>query len=273
MFNEPIFFLIAGIPLLLGGVIAIINSEKVNYRSEKIEHWFRKKLDSAREKRNKFVRIVVRPFLFMIVKFFDWTDRIKHIGIKDGIRVASMLYFGSIWLTLLVYATMIIVGLILAVIAIYLIYLVLIIYDGGDTSRSSVSESKPRRDTKPKPKPKPDTTPKILSNGQRINQETGRIQDKSLVGWFDSRQKINQETGEIIEGGIIETNVGLRIDKETGEIINTSWFLDSGTGYRINKKTGIIEKRDLTGWTETDERINPETGRHQRRAFMGWDNT
>lgn len=261
MFNESIFFLIAGIPLLLGGIIAIINSQKINDRSEKIEHWFRKKLDYAREKRNKFVRIVVRPFLFMIVKFFDWTDRIKHIGIKDGIRVTSILYFVLIWLNLLIYATLIVLTGIIALFILRIIYSYLV-------HQGVISRDDPRE----KQTAVSDRVIGTVGYGERIDQQTGIIQKETPLGWVDTKRRINPKTGELEEEDIIAGWVSqeAHIDQESGEIFKKTLLGKESAEIRVNTKTGIIETKGLFGWEETDERIDPKTNKRQYRGAFGW---
>ena len=81
-------FLIYLFPAIIGLVLALADFNMVNDRTEIFEQWIRNKYYSLSDSQNRFVRIAVRPFLLLLVKFSDWTDHLSRRGAKNGVRVA-----------------------------------------------------------------------------------------------------------------------------------------------------------------------------------------
>lgn len=92
MNQETINILIWILPLLVGGIIAAVNSEDINNTTEKAEAWTRQTQSQVSKKKTLLNRYLINPVLFTIVFFSDWTDSFKHRGVKNGVRVAATLY-------------------------------------------------------------------------------------------------------------------------------------------------------------------------------------
>lgn len=92
MTQETINILLLITPLVIGGIIAVINADEVNNATEKAEAWVRKTQTNLGTKKGWFSRYITNPVLWMIVKFSDWTDGFEHRGLKNGTRVTATLY-------------------------------------------------------------------------------------------------------------------------------------------------------------------------------------
>lgn len=126
------------IPAIIGAAIAIVNGEKVNGGTETSVAWVRKKHQSFSQRDGFFGKYIVNPVLWSVVKLSDWTDGISHRGVKNGIRVASVLYFIAAWLFALYIAAIIIFVLIAIAVAGWIISLV-----SGNSKETHERESTP----------------------------------------------------------------------------------------------------------------------------------
>jgi hypothetical protein len=248
-----ILFLLS--PLLIGGIIAIINIDEVNDSTEKAEEWTRKTQSKVSIKNGWFSRYISNPILWIIVKFSDWTDDFTHRGLKNGIRVAATLYLIGVWLYLLFFAFMVIVTLAIIAVVIYIVFKVLL--NTNDDVKQSYEKGR--------------RIVGAAGSGKRVNPNTGVIQKDGIFGWADTDQRIDPETGLVQTKGVIGWNdTETRINQETGNIQKEGVFGYNDTDTRINPETGVIQKNGILGWSDTDERINPETGRHQKNGMLGW---
>ena len=136
----PILFL--SLPAICGGVIALLNSAKVNDASEKLEALTRRRQGVVSVKRGFFSKWIIHPPLRVMVKLCDWTDSLAHRGLKNGIRVAAALYVLGFWLLLVAYAFMFVLGLICAVIMV-IVALWIMGQMLGDKSKPSLRHSGP----------------------------------------------------------------------------------------------------------------------------------
>ena len=242
-------------PLVIGGIIAGINTESVNNTTEKAEAWARKTHSKVTLKKGWFSRYIIQPILWLLVKFSDWTDGFVHRGLKNGTRVAATLYLIAAWCFIIYVAFMIALILAVSALIIYIIFKILInsnddVKQGYDKGRRIVGSVGP---------------------GKRINQDTGIIQEEGMFGYKDTDQRIDPETGKIQKEGLFGWNdTETRINQETGNIQKEGLFGYNDTETRINPDTGIIQKNGMLGWQDTDERINTETGKHQKNGMLGW---
>lgn len=255
MTQETLNIILLLTPLVIGGIIAAMNSDNVNNTTENAEAWTRKTQSKTSIKEGWFSRYVANPILWIIVKFCDWTDGFTHRGLKNGTRIAATLYLIAAWCFILYAAFMIAVVLVIAGVVLYIVFKVLI------NSNEDVKNSyeKGRRIVGP------------TGSGRRVNQETGVIQEKGMFGYNDTDQRIDPETGKVQTKGMFGWNdTETRIDQETGNIQKEGMFGYNDSETRINPDTGIIQKKGLLGWNDTEERINPETGKHQKKGLLGW---
>jgi len=160
MQQETLNIILLLTPLVIGGIIAAMNSDSVNNTTEKAEAWTRKTQSNTSVKDGWFSRYIANPILWIIVKFSDWTDSFTHRGLKNGTRVAATLYLIAAWCFILYAAFMIAVMLVIAAVVIYMVFKVLI------NSNEDVKKGyeRGRRIVGP------------TGSGKRVNQETGIIQ-------------------------------------------------------------------------------------------------
>lgn len=242
-------------PLLIGGVIALINNDAVNSFSEKIENWTRLKHKKVANKNAWFSRFIMNPVLWAIVKFFDWTDSMTNRGLKNALRIVAILYFIAAWVLILYTALAFILALAIAILLGYIMIKILV-NSNGDFKRNF---EKGKRIMGP------------IGPGKRINQETGVIQEKGIFGYEDTNQRIDPETGKMQTKDIIGwKDTGKKVDQESGRIKKETFLGYQDTETRVHPETGIIQKKGLIGWIDTEERINPETGKHQEKGLFGW---
>jgi hypothetical protein len=260
MKQETLFLILGLSPLVIGGIIAAVNSLAVNNSTEKIEAWARKQQSSAATKKGWLSRYIINPILWLLVKFFNWTDSFTHRGIKNGVRVAATLYLIAAWCFLLYLAFMVALVVVISGVIIYIFYKVVftMLLNSNPDFKKGYNASK-----------------KIfgpVGDNKRINQETGMIQEKGMFGWSDTNQKIDRETGHIQEKGMFGwDDTKTKVDQETGVIQKKEFWGYDDTDTRINPETGVIQKKGLIGWDDTDERVEPETGKHQKKGLLGWD--
>lgn len=255
MNQETINILILGSPLLIGGIIAAINTDSVNNTTEKAEAWTRQTQTNISTKSSWFYRYIINPVLWTIVKFSDWTDSFTHRGIKNGVRVAATLYLIVVWCFIFYMAFMVIVTLLIGAVVIYIIFKVLVnsnedVKQGYERGQSVYSSNKRDRNE--------DASDYVGMKGKKIysgtnwfNEELkGRVDDEGNIykgtNWFNE-EKIGRidEDGNILEGTSFfnEKKVG-RIDEDGYLHKGSNWFNEESTG-RIDE-VGNIHKG--TNW-------------------------
>jgi len=255
MTNETLNYLLLLSPLAIGGIIAVINSEDVNTTTEKAEAWTRRNQANVSTKKNWFSRYITNPILWLVVKFSDWTDDFEHRGLKNGIRVAATIYLIGIWCYLLFAAIVFVLAIGFIILVLYIVFSVM----GSSDSSTSQAFEKGRRIVGP------------VGSGERINQNTGRVEKDGFFGFSETDQRIDPETGKLQTQGFFGMNdTETRIDQKTGNIQKNSFFGYNDTNTRIDPDSGIIQKNGFLGWEDTDERIDPETGIHQKNGMFGW---
>lgn len=126
MNQQTINILIWASPLIVGGIIAAVNSEGVNDTTEKAEAWSRRTQSKVSTKRSSLNRYLINPVLYTIVLFSNWTDSFTHRGVKNGVRVSATLYLIAAWCFLIYAALTIAVFLIIGAIIIFIIFKVLV---------------------------------------------------------------------------------------------------------------------------------------------------
>jgi hypothetical protein len=71
MSNETSIFLVLISPLLIGGVVALANSNRINSITEGIESRIRRQYENGSNKQSWIYKIVFSPFLYLLVKYSD----------------------------------------------------------------------------------------------------------------------------------------------------------------------------------------------------------
>lgn len=250
------YILLALIPLFIGGILALINSLKINETTENIENWFKRNKASNNLKRHWFRRFILKPLFYTFSKLFDWTSSLNHKGVKSGIRITFTIYFVLIWIGIIAFLAFMAVQVLIAAAFLFLIWIFLRTW----LEKKGILE---RDDNHP------------LANAQAndtMNRETGEFERESFFGKEKTGKKIDLESGEIFEKGIIGWNsTGIGVDQKTGIIQEDGIFGYTDTKLKIHPKTGIIQKEELFGWTDTKYRVSPETGKKQMKGVFGWD--
>lgn len=235
-------------PLVIGGIIAAVNSDGMNNATEKAEAWIRRTQSKISSKKGWFYGYILNPILWLIVKFSDWTDDFKHQGLKNGTRVAATLYLIATWCFLLYVAFMVVLIVVIVGVILYIIFKV-ISNSGGDTQNGYQAGRSMFQSSK---KPNHDTLDHVGLRGQKIysgtnwfNEElNGRVDDEGNIysgtNWFteDKIGRIDKE-GNIYRGTnyLNEEKVG-RIDSDGNIHKGTNWFNEERTG-RIDSDGNI----------------------------------
>lgn len=245
----PILFL--SLPAICGGVIALINSPKVNDASEKLEGLTRRRQGIVAVKKGFFSKWIVHPPLRIIVKLCGWTDSLAHRGVKNGIRAAAALYVLGFWLLLVVYAFMFVLALIFAVIVV-VVALWIMGHMLGDKSRPSLptirSSGRQARTGEDEVLAAAGRRgQKIYSGTNWLNEEfRGRVDEKGNIysgtNWL-SEEKVGRidTDGNIFRGTtwVNEEHVG-RIDREGNIQKGTSWLNEAKVG-RVDEKGNVYQ--------------------------------
>jgi len=249
MTQETINIILLLTPLVIGGVIAALNTESVNNTTEIAESWTRKTQSKVSRKDGWFSSYIANPILWIIVKFSDWTDSFTHRGLKNGVRVTATLYLITAWCFLLYAAFMILLVLAIVAVVLYIIFKVLInsnddvkqgyekgqrIFNSNNREREDIVNNYAGLQGK-----------KVFSGTNWFNEELkGRVDDEGNIykgtNWFNE-EKIGRidEDGNILEGTSFfnEKRVG-RIDVDGNLHKGTNWFNEEKTG-RIDKDGNI----------------------------------
>ncbi len=107
----------------------------------------------------------------------------------------------------------------------------------------------------------------VAGKGQRINPETGRVEEEGIFGWDNTKSRTNPDTGIVQEKDLLAGKIQIRINEETGKIEEEGFIGWQNTEMRINPDTGIIQKMGLFSWEDTDERINRERETTKERIY------
>jgi len=258
MKQETINIILLLSPLIIGGIVAAVNTDGMNITTEKAESWVRRNQSIISNKSGWFFNYILNPVLWLIVKFSDWTDSFSHRGLKNGTRVASTLYLIAAWCFLLYVAFMVVLVVIITIAILYIIFKV-IASSGGD-SKSAYQAGKSIFQS---PKPKNDKVDHVGLRGQKIysganwfNEEmSGRVDEEGNIysgtNWLneDKIGRIDKD-GNIYKGTnfINEEKVG-RIDSDGNIHKGTNWFNEEKTG-RIDSD-GNIHKG--TNWLNEEK--------------------
>lgn len=241
------------IPAVCGGIVALLNSGRVNDITEKVEAWTRRRRGILSVKKDFSTKWIVRPPVGMIVKLCDWTDSLAHRGVKNGIRIAAAIYVLGFWLLLLLYAFMMALALVLALIfaVIGVIFVLWMINEVlGGKSKSKLPNLPNLRGFKAKEQ---------KSDEEYLLAAAGKKGQKTYAGtnWVNEELKGRvDENGNVYSGTnwVNEEKIG-KIDKEGNIFRGTTWLNEELVG-RIDSE-GNIQKG--TNWFNEEKigRIDP----------------
>lgn len=158
-------------PVILGCVLAILNSDKITNYDERLANWFRDKKKNLSAEKGKFSRFFLKLLIFSLVLITSWTQNVKNNGIRSGIRLASYLYISVIAAYIFFIFASIMIGL---AIVLFLIWLALTIWNWGDTGELSAGNKvnfSIKRNKKYDPK-----------TGERIITQDGKTYCQSVFG-------------------------------------------------------------------------------------------
>lgn len=217
-------------PVLIGAIIAALNSDPANDATEKAEAWIRTRQKLVSAKTGWFSRYIANPVLSIIVQFSDWTDSLSHRGLKNGIRVASTLYLlaacGVLLYGIIMFIVMIIAVLLALIFGGAILYFVFKVIGN---SNSDVDMSPDKRKTV-------DATKMVGFRGQGLYSGSNWL-DEDLKGRVDKDGNIYSGTN-----WLMEKRIG-RISKD-GTIYQGSSFLDEKIVGRVGKDGAIHKGSD-----------------------------
>ncbi len=218
-------------PVVIGGIIAAINTEGINNSTEKTEAWARRTQTKVSSKSGWFYNYIINPILWIIVKFCDWTDGFTHRGLKNGTRVAATLYMIAAWCFLLYLAFMVVLTIVIVGVILYIIFKVFLSSSDSSTT-TTYSYEKPERDV----------SNMVGLKGKKIYSGTN---------WFNEELKGRvDKDGNLYRGTnwINEEKVG-RIDKDGNIYKGSNWLNEEKSG-RIDKDGNI---HNGTNWLNEEK--------------------
>lgn len=255
------FILYVSIPLIIGGIIALINNEGINARINGLSNWLIEAKKRNTTKSHWFNRYLKKPVFWIFEIYLGWTADLSHGGLQSGIRLAMFIYISICWLALLVALAFFAIQLVIIGFVLYLVYLLLVQQGviGRDEETTTTQKAKSR-------------TLGLSGKNERINPETGEIEEEGLFGYSKTDRRVNPKTGKVQEKGIFGwQDTAVKVDQSSGEIQEEGLFGYEEAETKIDPESGIIKKKGLLGWEETDYRINPKTGKQQKKGIFGWD--
>lgn len=241
MNNQTQIILILLVPIFIGAIIAIINHNKINDITERIELWFRNSLANTKTKKGKFNKFIIYPIVWLIVKFSDWTDGFSHRGLKNGVRTSAILYLTISWFLLIIYSFAFLLMLAFSIAVIYFI-LKIIFNSDNSTSKTLVTETNTYNSQKQQ-----NTFETIGTHGKKIysgsnwfNEELkGRVDEEGNI--YSGTNFFNEEKiGRISDDGTIFKGSNYFNEEKVGRI-NKDGSLHKGSNWFNEEKTGRID--------------------------------
>jgi hypothetical protein len=286
LFPEYLLLRMALIPIVVGVVVAACDAPAIHDRLAQMHRWMREMHAVASRQKGWWRILFVQPFLWIGFTADSLAQKVPLPRLRDGLGVALTLYAWAALLALIVSAISMLVALVVALVTmvvqlilvilgvafgIAVIYQVLkqMLWEGSEVQQSYDRARSFWGSDEGKATPPAVTC--TFRPGTRIDRETGRVQEETAFGYFDTDERVHTETGVIQEGtafGFFDTDT--RIHPETGEIEERNAFGWFSTGKRVHPETGVIQEKDAFGWSDTGERVDPKTGRHQKRDAFGW---
>lgn len=220
MSNAAFSLLLLG-PMLVGGMIAAMNSDAANGATERAEAWVRRKHGVTSGSTGWLKGYILNPLLWAIAKFCDWTDNFSHRGLKNGARVTAALYIIAAWLFVLYLAVIAVIAIVMIGIALYVAFKIL-----GSTSDTDDD------------------------NVERTSGSDVAYRRRGSVSYTKTGMFSEEETGRTDESGRVFRKTGMFSEEEIGRIDEEG---------RAFEKTGMFSE-EQTGRTDADGRIFRKTG-------------
>lgn len=251
MNENLVVILLLSVPAVAGGVIAFINSEKINRLTERIEAWLRRRRGINGIKKGFFSRWVVRPPLWFCVKLCDWTDSLAHRGVKNGIRTASAMYVLGLWTLFAMYAFVAVLALVCGALILVVVFMILGQVLGGNQrssrERERESEELPAGGAVVRNK-------RFYSGTSWFNEELeGRVDEKGNIyrgTHWTNEEKIGRfdDDGNVFRGtGFWNEEAVGRVDEDGNLIKGTNWWNEEKVG-RIDEKGDVY--KGTNWWNE-----------------------
>ena len=130
--NGVLSLLIA--PLIVGAAIATLRLPAVSGRVNSIDNWLRAGSASAAARQGKFARFLQQPFFAICLAIWRWTDAITDPHLRAGVRLAAMILFCAIAITLLITAAYILIAIVAALAVLALCLWIFAMWAGSDSS-------------------------------------------------------------------------------------------------------------------------------------------
>lgn len=238
-------FLFWFLPLVIGGIVAAVNSDDINGATERAEAWARERQRRTAASTGRFAKYVLNPLLWSIVRFCDWTDGFAHRGVKNGARVAIVLYLVAAWLFALyltvlaaVALVVVVIGVALALAAIYVGFKIIGAFGEGTASDNRSPQFEAARSSR-----------SYRKTGMFTEDETGRTNEDGRV-FRKTGMFTEEEVGRVDVDGTTYEKTGMFTEEETGR---------KDAEGRIFAKTGMFTE-DEVGRVDADGRVFKKTG-------------
>ncbi|MCL5030100.1 MAG: hypothetical protein M1480_13895 [Bacteroidetes bacterium] len=85
-------YLILFSPFIIGIIIALLNNPTIDNNVDKFQNWLSYRKQKITPSSSKFNKFLTRPFLWIALKVKEWTNSIKHSGVKSGLRIALYMF-------------------------------------------------------------------------------------------------------------------------------------------------------------------------------------
>lgn len=251
--------IVLGIPLVLGCMPLVINSEALSAWVNRRQAGFERVRERGRAG-GPFGRYFLRPLGAGSSALWQRTENIQSPHFRAGVRVLALAYFWAIMIALLAAAAYVIVGVIIAIFVLFAAFWLLSHFLGGSTpsisgSRMGAAFSSGFKD--------PDIMDRVGVKGKKVyagtnwlNEELqGRVDDEGNIykgtNWLNE-EKIGRIDGDgnIYKGTswLNEEKVG-RIAEDGTLYTGTNWFTEEKTG-RIDPDGAIYKG---TNWFNEEE--------------------
>lgn len=131
-------------PLVIGAVIAAVNSDAIANTLDKFRAWLSRKREDYSQRPGKVSGYFLTPSFSSLLKVTEWTDKVQHKGLQTGIRITAYLYLFAIIVIVALAAAYIILLIAVAILMIWLILWLLGHMLGGSEERKVTQQRTPR---------------------------------------------------------------------------------------------------------------------------------
>ena len=192
----------------------------------------------------RFAKYFLRPLLGGVLALWRRTAGILDGHLRAGVRIAAGCGLVAFMLGLLLAAVYVVIA-----IAVTLLVFAAVFgafsgsaHGPAENEEGTVDQERPTRRARGIPGLDEDEP-------TRVDPDSGAVQTRGMLGWFDS---------------------DLRIDRQSGIVQERGPFGWSDQTIRLDPESGIVQERGTLGWSDTDERFDPDSGHRPRRSPLGW---